>query len=288
MSHRSAVLLLVLTAFLWSLGGVLIKSVDCPAMATAGVRSAIAAVILWAWLRRPQFTWSRAQIVAAIAYVGTVSLFVIANRLTTAANAIFLQYTAPIYVAIAGPFFLGERARTADWVCVAVALAGLALFFREQISPEATWGLAAGLASGLCFATMVIALRHQRDASPISSLLLGNIATALVGLPFLFGSAGKFPTAHEWQILVLLGVVQLGIPYVLYGLAIRRVTALEAILIPALEPVLNPTWVALKHHEIPGPWSLAGGALVLTAVLARGLVHRTPPVENSDGAGTAG
>lgn len=252
MSHRSAVLTLVLAAFLWSLGGVLIKSVDCHAMATAGVRSAIAAVILWAWLGRPQFTFSRAQVITAAAYVGTVSLFVIANRLTTAANAIFLQYTAPIYVAIAAPLVLGEPARKIDWACVGLALVGMALFFREKISPEGAWGLAAGLASGLCFATMVISLRKQRDASPVSALLLGNLATAVIGLPFLFwGGGGKLPTPAEWGFLALLGVFQLGVPYILYGIAIRRVTALEAILIPALEPVLNPTWVALAHHEIP-------------------------------------
>jgi drug/metabolite transporter (DMT)-like permease len=242
-------------------------------MATAGVRSVVAAAIIWAWLRRPQFTWSRGQIVAALAYVGTVSLFVIANRLTTAANAIFLQYTAPIYVAIAGPFLLGEKSRKADWICVAVAVAGMALFFGEKMSVDDAWGIAVAMGSGLCFATMVIALRKERDASPASALLLGNIATALIGVPFLYYGV---PTPSEWGILALLGVFQLGIPYVLYAIAIRRVTALEAILIPALEPVLNPTWVALVTQEVPGPWSLAGGALVMAAVLARGLLHRAP------------
>src|SRR4029453_18622274 len=122
MSHRSAVLLLIVTSLLWSLGGVLIKSVDWPSMAKAGRRRAIAAAIMWAWMGKPKFAWSWTQIGAALAYAGTVSLFVIANDRTTAANAIFLQYTAPIYVALGGHFLLGERTRGLDWMWIALAL----------------------------------------------------------------------------------------------------------------------------------------------------------------------
>src|SRR5262249_41799393 len=133
-THRSAVLLLLVTAMLWSLGGVLIKSIDWPSMAKAGGRSAIASIILWSWLRRPQFAWRPTQIGAALAYAATVTFFVIANDRTTAANAIFLQYTGPIYVALLSPWLLGERIRRLDWVCIALALAGIGLFFRDQFS----------------------------------------------------------------------------------------------------------------------------------------------------------
>src|ERR1043165_9131456 len=109
MTHRSAVLLLLVSAVLWSLGGVLIKSIDWPSMAKAGGRSAIACVILWGWLGRPRFAWRLGQIGAALAYSATVTFFVIANDRTTAANAIFLQYTGPIYVALLSPLVLGER-----------------------------------------------------------------------------------------------------------------------------------------------------------------------------------
>src|SRR5688572_11792410 len=111
MTHRAAASILMLTAVHWSLGGVLIKFVEWHSLGLAGTRSAIDAVILWMWLRRPQFTWSLNQVGAAVAYVGTVLLFVMATQWTTAANAIFLQYTAPIYVAIAGPLVLRERSR---------------------------------------------------------------------------------------------------------------------------------------------------------------------------------
>ncbi|MEA3213347.1 MAG: hypothetical protein QOE70_6404 [Chthoniobacter sp.] len=270
MSHRRAALLLIVTSLLWSLGGVLIKSVDWPSLAKAGVRSGMAAVVLWAWLRRPQFTWSSTQLGAAVAYAATVTFFVVANDRTTAANAIFLQYTAPIYVALLGPWLLSEPTRRIDWLCIALALAGIALFFRDGFSATGVLGNLAGLASGFSFACMAMLLRKERESSPGSALLLGNLLAAAIGVPFGFGS---MPTAPEWGVLALLGIVQLGISYVLYSIAIRRVTALEAILIPMLEPILNPVWVALKQGEVPGPWSLAGGALVLGAVLLRGLAR---------------
>ena len=271
LAHRSAVFLLLGCAVLWSLGGVLIKSVEWPSMAKAGARSAIACVILWGWLGRPRFTWRPAQLGAALAYAGTVSLFVIANDRTTAANAIFLQYTAPVYVALLGHSLLGERTRWVDWLCITVSLAGIGLFFGDQFSARGLSGILAGLGSGACFGVMVLLSRKERDASPGSALLLGNLLTALLGLPFAIGHALPLPQAGA---LVLLGVVQLGIPYVLYSMAIRRVTALEAIIILMLEPILNPVWVALAQGEVPGPWSLVGGMLVLGAVLARGMVGR--------------
>jgi drug/metabolite transporter (DMT)-like permease len=268
-SHRSAVLLLLATAVMWSLGGVLVKSIEWPSMAKAGARSAIGCVVLLAWLRRPKFTWSPAQLGAALAYAATVTLFVVANDRTTAANTIFLQYTGPIYVALLSPWVLGERTQRSDWFCIAIALAGIALFFRDQFSPRGLSGIFAALGSGLSYGTMIVLLRKERDASPASALLLGNVITAVCGLPFAIGH--PLPASQAGMIVVL-GVVQLGLPYLLFSIAIQRVTALEAVLLPMLEPILNPLWVALARGEMPGPWSLAGGSLVLGAVIMRGWV----------------
>jgi drug/metabolite transporter (DMT)-like permease len=272
MSHGRAILLLILVSVLWSLGGVLIKGVEWHPLAVAGTRSGIAAIVFLVFLGRPQIRWSLNQIVGAIAYVGTVALFVVATKVTTAANAIFLQYTAPIYVALLGPALLGERPRPADWWCVGIALIGILLFFRDQFSIEGGWGMAAALGSGFCFGIMVMFLRRERTGSPHAALLLGNVATAFLGVPFMISS--PIPPAGAWIALIALGVFQLGLPYILYGIAIKRVTALEAMLIPMLEPILNPIWVALVRQEIPGPWSLAGGALVLVAVAIRAFGHK--------------
>ncbi|MDQ3198538.1 MAG: DMT family transporter [Verrucomicrobiota bacterium] len=262
--------LLLLAALCWSLGGVLIKSIDWPPMAIAGGRSAIAIPIILLCIGRPRFSFSLAQIGGALAYAGTVILFVFATRMTTAANAIFLQYTAPIYVALIGRWYLRERASPIDWLVILVALIGIALFFLDRLTVAGMWGNIIALASGLCFAGVALFLRKEKAGSPIASILLGNGIVALAGLPFIWqaGSLG----ADGWWRLLLLGVVQLALPYVFYATAIKQVTALEATLIPLLEPVLNPLWVMLALGERPGPWAIVGGLLVLGAVLGRGVI----------------
>jgi drug/metabolite transporter (DMT)-like permease len=262
-------LLLLLAALCWSLGGVLIKSIDWPPMAIAAGRSAVAIPIMLLCVGRPRFSFSPAQIGGAIAYALTVALFVFATRMTTAANAIFLQYTAPIYVAIIGRWYLGERALRIDWLVIAVALVGIALFFFDRLTVAGFWGNIVALGSGITFALLVLFLRKEKAGSPVASIILGNLIVALAGIPFMLGE--PLDVSSRWRLL-LLGAVQLGLPYVLYGVAIKHVTALEATLIPLIEPVLNPLWVMLALGERPGPWAIFGGTLVLAAVLARGLL----------------
>lgn len=259
--------LLLLAALCWSLGGVLIKSIDWHPMAIAGARSAIAIPLMLACIGPPRFTFSRAQIGGAVAYAATVVLFVFATRMTTAANAIFLQYTVPIYVAVIGHWYLGERASRIDWLVIAMALGGIGLFFFDHLTVSGFWGNIVALGSGLAFACVALFLRKEKAASPVTSIILGNIIVALAGAPFLFQS--PLGQGDGWRLL-LLGTLQLGLPYVLYATAIKHVTALEATLIPLLEPVLNPLWVMLTLGERPGPWAIFGAALVLGAVLARG------------------
>ncbi|HNW77396.1 MAG TPA: DMT family transporter [Candidatus Competibacteraceae bacterium] len=265
--HRRALLLLMITAVLWSLGGVLIKWVDWNPVAIAGTRSLIGAALIGMVFRRElRFDGSFAQIGGALAYAGTVVLFVIANKLTTAANAILLQYTAPIYVALFSPWFLGERASRRDWLILLVMMGGMVLFFFDDLNLDGYLGNGVALASGLCFAWLTLFLRRQKDGFPLPSLLLGNLLAGVIGLPFMFQS---MPDASSWIGLLLLGVVQLGLPYILYALALRHVTAVEGILIPMIEPVLNPVWVFLLLGESPSPWALVGGAVILGAVIFR-------------------
>jgi drug/metabolite transporter (DMT)-like permease len=261
-----AILFLTITALLWSLGGLLIKWIPWNPIAIAGMRSAIAAVLMWLFKRKMNFTWSRYQIGGAIFYAGTVILFVTATKMTSAANAILLQYTAPIYVALLANWFLGEAATKWDWITIITALGGIFLFFLDNLSSGNWWGNIVAILSGVAFGGQALFLRKQKDGSPLESLFLGNILTALIGLPFMFGSN---PGNMGWLGLFLLGVFQLGFSYILYAMAIKHVTALEAILIPIIEPILNPIWVLLFLKETPGKWAVIGGIMVLASVTLR-------------------
>jgi drug/metabolite transporter (DMT)-like permease len=266
---------LVGCALLWSVGGVLIKWVNWHPLAIAGMRSAIAAALFWVVLRPRKFAWSWPMVGGAMAYAATILLYVPAVKLTTAANAILLQYTAPIYVALFGIWFLKEKPSKLDWISIVVTLGGMMLFFREGLASRSFLGDLLAALSGITIAWMTLFLRKQKDARPLESLLLGNVLTALCGLPFMF--VGPAPDIKGWAGLLFLGVFQLGLAYLLFGTAVRHVTALEAILVSTLEPILNPVWVVLLIGEVPSPWALAGGALVLTVITARGVLMALKP-----------
>ena len=266
-AHTRSVLLLVAAALCWSLGGLLIKSVSWPPLAVAGGRGVIAALFLLATNRGLRFRFSRVQILGAIGYAACTVTFCAATKLTTAANAILLQYTAPVWIALFGAWFLGERATRADWVTIAVVLGGMTLFFADNLEVAHVLGNALAALSGVCFAGMTIALRKQKDTSASESIILGNVLAFAIGLPWIIGAPALAPSG--WLALVVLGVVQLGVSYWLYARAIKHVTALEAVLIPVIEPILNPVWVLLATGERPSRLALIGGAIVLTAVTLR-------------------
>lgn len=270
--HKRAVFFLIFAAVFWSLGGLLIKWIDWNPMAIAGTRSAIAGlviILMFPFLRRrPHFTFSPAQVLGGLTYALTVILFVLANKLTTAANVILLQYTAPIYVALLGSWFLGEKTTRQDWFMIATVMGGMLLFFFDTLKPGGLLGNILAIISGIAFGGFAVFMRKQKGGSTIESLLIGNFVTALVCLPFMFKS---MPDPKGWVGLILLGVVQLGIPYILYSIAVKHVTALDSMLIPIIEPLLNPLWVFFLLGERPGPWALVGGAIVLISVTFRGI-----------------
>jgi drug/metabolite transporter (DMT)-like permease len=270
-----AVLALVIAALLWSTGGVLIKWVDWHPMALSGARSLIAALTLWAIAGRLRFDWSLPQVGGAITYTVTVSLYIAACKLTTAANAILLEYTAPIWVALFGAWFLKERPSWLDGISIAISLGGLLLFFREGLSSRSLVGNLLAVLSGVTLAWMMLFLRKQRSGGPLESVVLGNILAAVVGLPYML--RGPWPDLRGWLVLLILGAAQLGLSYVLYTYAIQRVRALEAILILMLEPILNPIWVLLVIGERPTGWALAGGMLVVGSATLRGVLLALRP-----------
>ena len=270
-AHSRSVGLLLVAALCWSLGGVLLKAVAWPPLAVAGGRGFVATVFLLIVCRRSlRFTWSPLQLGTAVAYAGCTVLFATANKLTTAANAILLQYTAPVWVALFGAWLLGERATRADWLTIATVFAGMGIFLYDGLRLHDLAGILVAIASGVCFAAMIVLLRKQRDGSPIESVILGNLLGFLIGLPAIW-SAPHLATGGALALL-LLGVVQLGVAYLLYVRAIRHVTALEAVLLPVIEPILNPVWVLLVHGERPSPLALGGGVIVVGAVTWRAVV----------------
>lgn len=276
-AHTRAIFQLIGAALFWSLAGLLIKAVDWPPLAVAGGRGIVAAGFLCLTNRALRFSFSRDQVIGAFAYAACTVTFCVATKLTTAANAILLQYTAPVWVALFGAWFLGEHATRADWITIVVVFAGMGLFFADGLELTHQLGNAIALISGVCFAGMTIALRKQKHGSPVESIILGNVIAFLVGLPWIIGAPPLNTTG--WTALVLLGTVQLGCSYWLYARAIKHVTALEALLIPVIEPILNPLWVLVLLHERPSPYALLGGAIVLTAITLRAVISiRNRPV----------
>jgi len=271
-THRISILYLLITALLWSTGGLLIKSIEAHPFAIAGGRSIIAGFVLWAFLKKPRFTFSKAQMIGALMYALTVILFVLANKLTGPANAILLQYTGPIWVALFSGFFLKERVSIIDWISVIAVIIGMCLFFLDELTMSGLTGNIISICSGFAFAGLAISLRMQKHDSPFESILLGNLLTGLFGAYWIIDS---MPMSGDSLIgLFLLGIVQLGIPYILYAKAIQHVTALESVLIPVLEPLLNPLWVFLAAGEIPGKGAFMGGAIVLLAIIIRSIIRQ--------------
>jgi drug/metabolite transporter (DMT)-like permease len=196
--------------------------------------------------------------------MATVLCFVGATKLTTAANAILLQYTAPVWVALFSHYFLKERVTGRDWLFIVIVLLGMLLFFIDRLSDSGTMGNGLAILSGIAFAALICALRRQKEGSPIGSIVLGNILTAVFAIPWMMHPVAD---AKSWLCLVLLGIFQIGLSYALFSEAIKHVSALEGILVPVIEPVLNPVWVILVVGEAPGRWSLVGGLIVISSVL---------------------
>ena len=264
-AKTQAVLMVATAALLWSTAGFLIKWIDWTAISIAGCRSLFAALFICCCLRRlPRVSASAAFWACAILYSLVVIAFVMATKMTTAANAILLQYLAPVYVALLAPVFLREPTSRRDWIFIALAVCGMVMFFMDEVSAGALTGNILGVCSGLFFAAFCMALRRVPEGYATDMVVWGNVATFCISLPFM--DFQHLPDAGGWCGLLALGCFQLGLSYYLYTRAATRLTALELIVIPTLEPLLNPLLVALLLGEVPGAWSMAGGAIVLGAV----------------------
>ena len=272
MSRKNAILMLLFAGVLWSLGGLLIKSIPWHPLAISGLRGGIAAIVIYAFSKDRKIIITYEKLFAAFFYTLVVTLFVVANKLTTAGNAILLQYTAPVYVALFGYMFLGEKSTFIDWITIFILLGGLTLFFLDDLSFDGYLGNALAILSGMSFAALTISLRKQKNHNPSDSILLGNILTLIIGLPLIISETSF--NLHSIILILILGIIQLGVPYILYTTAIKHVTALDAIIFPVVEPILNPILVFFILGETLGPWAFLGGALVLGSVVLRGLLKK--------------
>jgi drug/metabolite transporter (DMT)-like permease len=260
------------TAFLWSSAGLFIKVIDWNPFAIAGTRSLISSLVILAWLRRPKFHWSFAQVGAAVASSATMLLFVSANKTTSAANAILLQYIGPVFTAIIGAWILKERARIEHWVAFIFVAAGMVLLFMDKLGGGRLLGNVLAVLSGLVFSFYYIFMRRQKDGSPLESILLAHWLTAVIGL----GVALFLPRpVFSWQAagaIAALGVFQVGLSAILFTAAIKRIPAVFANLIAVIEPVFNPLWVFLALGEAPGLHAIAGGLVIIVAVTGASII----------------
>jgi drug/metabolite transporter (DMT)-like permease len=269
-TRRQAIFFLVLTAILWSSSGLLVKIISWQPLSILSGRSILSTAVFWIFLKCPvRFRWTRLQVVGAFGYVGAQLFFIMATKLTTAANAIFLQYTLPIYIVLFGYWFLNERPQRADWISLVVIFTGLFLFFGDDLNFDGFSGNILAIISGMSMAVLVLCMRKQKDGTPANTIFLGNILGVVIGLPFLLQESFSLPNIG---IISYLGIFQIGLSFVLYSVAIKHVQALESSLILTLEPILNPLWVFLVIGEAPGKLALIGGMFVIGAVTARAVV----------------
>lgn len=279
---------LVAAAALFSTGGAAIKAVALTGWQVASFRSGVAMLVIFAALPGARRRWTLPAVAVGAAYAATMVLFVLSNKLTTAANAIYLQSTSPLYLLVLGPLVLGETIRRRDLAFMAALAVGLGLFFVGLDAPSVTApdplaGNLAALGAGFTWALTVTGLRGlgKRSSGPApagrptrpagtegeQAVLLGNVFAFLGCLPLALPVASAAPA--DWAILGYLGVFQIGLAYVLLTAGLRDVTAFEASLLLLVEPVLNPFWAWLIHDERPGPWSLAGAATILAATAVK-------------------
>ena len=267
--RNTAIKYMIIASVLWSIGGIFIKLINWNPMAIAGSRSAIAALVMMVYLKKFKFKINKSMLICACSYSLLVILFVSANKLTTSANAILLQFTSPVWVALLSRAILKQKISRIDGITIIFVILGMTMFFVDELEMSYLLGNILAILSGIVMAGMILLFQQQKENSLVEITLLGNVITAIVGIPFYFISS---PGMESVLPLFILGVFQLGIPYLLYVLAIPNVTAIDAVLIPVLEPLLNPLWVFIFAKESPTLFSLLGGGLVLLSVTVRGII----------------
>ena len=280
MSKKSALFLMVLVTLIWSANGLLIKLVDWPPMAISGLRSLLAVAALLPFMSKPHQWFSLSTLAGGAGFAVALVTFVIATKLTTAANAIFLQLTAPVYVALFSWWILKERISALDWIITIAILGGMLLFFGDNLTMEGFWGNISAILSAVCWAVFVLFYRKEKDDAPLKIPIMGHVICVLTGLPFVI-YAGWWPTAGGIWIIPM-GAVGAGLSFVLYTWVIKRLEAIEAVITQTIEPIFNPIWVFLVVGEKPGPWALLGGGIVLLSITLHAILRQKYGIRNKE------
>jgi drug/metabolite transporter (DMT)-like permease len=267
-AERRGTLFLVAAALLYSTGGLGIKAVDAPPLTVAGCRAAIGAVALALLLRPRGWRWTPAFTATVASYALCVTTFVIATKWTTAANAVFLQFSGVILILLLAPRVLGEPRGPRDVVAIVVALAGLSLLLFSKLGPPGP-GDGVAVLSAIAYAALMLLLRRERGVSADAAVTMGNAVAAAVLLPVVLATTGIDLGARSVAILGWLGVFQIGVAAAFLTRGLRSVAAAPAALIGMLEPVANPIWVLLALGEVPPAASIVGGLMVVSAVAWR-------------------
>lgn len=266
-TNKSAgILAMAATAFLWSLAGLFIKVIDWNPFAIAGTRSLIASFVILIYLRRPVIHLSFPQVAAAAAFAATMLLFVSANKTTTAANAILLQYMAPVLTVFTGAVLLKERAHIEHFISIPLAAAGMAIMFLDELGRGRMFGNILGVMSAFTFSFYFVFMRMQKDSSPLESILMSHWLTAGICVIISLFLPMPHMTLKSIAAITVLGVVQIGISAILFSIGIKRISAVSANLITIIEPVFNPLWVFLAIGEAPGTHTLIGGGIIILSV----------------------
>lgn len=260
-------LLILSAALLWSLAGVFIKFLDVPPLTIVFYRSFFAFLVFTAFVRRVEWQVNGPVLLSVLTYTAAISSFVSANKLTTAANAIVLQYTAPIFVFLFSRLVLGEKISRVNGFALIAGMIGVGVISLDSAGEPEMAGVALALVSGVLFAAYMINLRRTQQVSPIYLTWVNN---AFCALALLFVVSSQLTlTLNQLVILAVMGAVQLGLPYFLFSKGLQSVPLLEASLIALVEPVLNPIWVALTVGEIPSAATLSGGVMILVGLGVR-------------------
>lgn len=282
--RKKAMLLMVICACLWSISGIFIKWISWSPFLIAGGRSLVSAMVLGAFMfvTKTKIKVCKFSAGAGVSLAISFLCFVSANKFTTAANAIVLQYTAPIFILIISVLFLHQKIKRREIIVVCVTAVGIVLFFLDQLSPGNIAGNILGILAGLFLSIMFVLVGQGGDDDSIrmSGILFAHILTAVAGIPIGAAATHSCSSSEIWFVIIL-GIFQLGIPYILYALAAKDCPPLACSLIGMLEPLLNPVWVFLFDGETPGIFAFVGAVIVIAAVSVWCIAeNKSQPKEN--------